>query len=190
MNRRSVIAVLLVPVALASAFWAWKLRPQPAVEQAVGPQRGDYTVEAYSLVMMNKDGGLSFRSRGPYAARDPNSQQLFLNTPEFSFPDRGGKGEWTGHSQTGWVSSGGDEIRLKRSVAVDGPAEPGKDPIRIRTEWLSILPDPQTAHTPLLVTITRGPSILLGTGMNAWLKDSRVELLSKVSLHDVPTKKK
>ncbi len=188
MNRRT-LAVVLLPLALASAWWAWQLRPKPAPEDSIGPQRGDYTVERYHLVAMNKEGELSFRTNGPYAVRDPFNQQLFLNQPQFSFPDKKGKGDWTGHAQAGWVSSDGDEVRLKRDVALDGPTQPESDPVHIRTQWLSIRPDPQTAHTPLLVTVTRGPSILRGTGMNAWLKTSRVELLSNVSLHDVPSKK-
>ncbi|MBS0457224.1 MAG: LPS export ABC transporter periplasmic protein LptC [Proteobacteria bacterium] len=189
MNRRALATVLLMPVAVATAWWAWRLWPKPEVVGTVGPQRGDYTVERYHLVAMNKQGGVAFRSQGPYAVRDPFNQQLFLNTPRFSFPDHAGKGDWNGSAQSGWVSSDGDEVRLKRDVVLDGPVVPGKDQIHIRTQWLSVMPDPQTAHTPLPVSITRGPSILSGTGMNAWLPDSRVELLSKVSFHDVPKPK-
>ncbi|MBS0193427.1 MAG: LPS export ABC transporter periplasmic protein LptC [Proteobacteria bacterium] len=189
MNRRNLAAILLTPVALASAWWAWQSLPRPVPPQTVGPQRGDYTVERFHLVVMKKTGDVAFRGHGPYAVRDPFNQQLFLNQPQFSFPDHGGHGDWTGHAQSGWVSDGGDEVRLKREVALDGPVIPGKDQVHIRTQWLSILPDPQTAHTPLLVTVTRGASILMGTGMNAWMQDNRVELLSKVSFHDVPAKK-
>lgn len=188
MNRR-VLTIALVPVALATAWWAWKLRPQPAVVQEVGPPRSDYTTEDYHLVVMNKDGKVSFRSTGPYAARDPDSHELFLNTPKFSFPDRGGGGDWNGHSQTGWVSANGEEVRLKREVVLDGPVIPDKDQAHLRTEQLSVFPDPQTAHGKLLVTVTRGATILTGVGLNAWLKTSRFELLSKVSIHDVPAKK-
>jgi lipopolysaccharide export system protein LptC len=189
MNRRDIIAVVLVPVALAASWWAWQLRPKPTVVDNVGPERSDYTAEIYHLVVMDKDGDVSFRSNGPYAARDPNNQQLFLNQPQFSFPDHNGEGDWKGHSETGWVSAAGDEVRLKRAVVLDGPIVPGKDQVHIRSEQMTVFPDPQTAHSDVLVTITRGASILLGTGMNAWMKTSRVELLSKVSFHDVPIKK-
>lgn len=190
MNRRAVLTVFLTLVALATGWWAWKLRPMPGSEDVIGPLRGDYTADNFRMVVMNKDGAVSFRSHGPYAARDPNNEQLFINHPQFSFPDHGGKGEWTGHSESGWVSAKGDEVRLKSTVVLDGPVIPGKDQTHVRTERLTVFPEPQTAHSDVLVTITRGASILLGTGMNAWLKTSRVELLSKVSFHDVPAKKK
>jgi lipopolysaccharide export system protein LptC len=189
MNQRAVLTALLTVVAIAASWWAWKLRPQPPVDETIGPLRGDYTADVYRLVVMNKDGTVSFRSNGPYAVRDPDNEQLFLNHPQFSFPDHHGKGDWTGHSDSGWVSSKGDEVRLKTAVALDGPIIAGKDQTHVRTEQLTVLPDPQTAHSNTLVTVTRGPSILLGTGMNAYLKTSRLELLSKVSLHDVPKKK-
>jgi len=189
MNQRAALTVLLVLVALASAWWAWKLRPMPTQEDVVGPLRGDYTANVYRLVVMKKDGTVSFRSHGPYAVRDPDSQQLFLNQPQFSFPDKAAKADWTGHSESGWVSAKGDEVRLRNQVVLDGPDVPGKDQTHIRTERLTIFPEPQTAHSDLLVTITRGASILTGVGMNAWLKTSRLEMLSKVSFHDVPKKK-
>jgi lipopolysaccharide export system protein LptC len=189
MKHRAVVTFALILTAAAASWWAWRLRPQPAVQETAGPQRGDYTAEVFRLVVMNKDGEVSFRSHGPYAARDPNSEQLFLNQPKFSFPDHSGSGDWTGHSESGWVSAEGDEVRLKRAVALDGPIVPDKDQIHIRTEQMTIFPDPQTAHSDLLVTMTRGASILTGTGMNAWLKTSTIELLSKVSIHDVPKKK-
>jgi len=189
MNTRTGITIALTLVALAASWWAWQLRPLQVEEDTIGPLRGDYTADAYRLVVMKKDGTVSFRSHGPYAVRDADNQQLFLNHPEFSFPAHGGKGEWNGRSQSGWVSSKGDEVRLKHAVELDGPVVAGKDQTHVRTEQLTVFPDPQTAHSDLLVTVTRGASILQGTGMNANLKTSRLELLSKVSLHDVPAKK-
>ena len=189
MNRRTAATVLVTLVAVAASWWAWRLRPMPVEEDTVGPLRGDYTADSYRLVVMKKDGTVSFRSRGPYAVRDADSQQLYLNNPQFSFPDHAAKGEWNGRAIAGWVSAKGDEVRLKKDVQLDGPAVAGKDQTHVRTEQLTVFPDPQTAHSDVLVTVTRGPSILQGTGMNANLKTSRLELLSKVSLHDVPTKK-
>jgi lipopolysaccharide export system protein LptC len=189
MNQRFVLTLVLTVTAIAASWWAWKLRPQPVVVETAGPQRGDYTAEIYHLVVMNKDGEVSFRSNGPYAARDPNNEQLFLNEPRFSFPDKKSKQDWHGRSETGWVSAKGDEVRLKRAVVLDGPIVPDKDQIHVRTEQLTVFPDPQTAHSDVLVTTTQGASILSGVGMNANLKTSKLELLSKVSLHDVPKKK-
>jgi len=189
MNRRAIATTVLVLTAMLASYGAWRLRPQPPPSEDTGPPRSDYTLDVYHLVVMDKQGKLSFISNGPYMARDPNNETLSLNHPDFSFPDKGGKGDWTAHSEAGWVSAKGDVVKLSRAVALDGPIVAGADQIHMRTEQMTVHPQPQTAHTDLLVTITRGASILLGTGMNANLKTSQLDLLSKVSLHDVPSKK-
>lgn len=189
MNRRAWLIAVLLLTGLIASWGAWLLRPPAPANDDTGPPRSDYTTDDYRLVVLNKLGSVSFVSSGPYMARNPNDETLSLNHPHFSFPEKSGKGDWTAHSDSGWVSKKGEEVRLARAVALDGPIVAGVDQIHLRTEQLTVLPQPQTAHSDLLVTMTRGASILLGTGMNANLKTNRLELLSKVSLHDVPIKK-
>ena len=184
MSRRWPLLAMLMLTALLASWGAWLLRIQPPVEDTTGPPRSDYTLDDYHLVVLNKEGAESFSSDGPYLARDPYSETLSLNQPRFNFPSRDGKGSWTAGSDSGWVSAKGDEVRLARSVVLDGPVVPKTDQTHLRTEQLTVHPQPQTAHSDLLVTVTRGASILRGTGMNANLKTNRLELLSKVSLHN------
>ncbi|HEV2606709.1 MAG TPA: LPS export ABC transporter periplasmic protein LptC [Xanthomonadaceae bacterium] len=189
MNRRALLTAALVLTGAVASWGAWRLRPQPPPSEDVGPPRSDYTLDVYHLVVMNKQGKLSFVSNGPYMARNPNDESLNLNHPDFSFPDQASKGDWTAHSEAGWVSAKGDIVKLARAVKLDGPVVPGQNQAHLRTEQITVFPKQETAHTDLLVTATQGASILIGTGMNANLKTSYLELLSKVSLHDVPTKK-
>lgn len=189
MNRRAIITVALVLTAMLASYGAWLLRPSPPPSEDTGPPRSDYTLDNYRLVVLNKLGKVSFISTGPYLARNPYDETLALNHPDFSFPDKGGQGDWIAHSESGWVSAKGDEVRLARAVVLDGPVIAGKQQTHMHTDRLTIFPKLQTAHSDLLVTITRGASILLGTGMNADMKNNRLELLSKVSLHDVSVHK-
>ena len=189
MNRRALLIAVLVVTGAVASWGAWRLRPQPPPSEDTGPPRSDYTLDVSHLVVMDKQSKVSFRSNGPYMARDPNNETLSLNHPDFSFPDKNGKGDWTAHSEAGWVSAKGDVVKLSRAVALDGPIIPGQEQTHMRTEQMTVHPQPQTAHSDLLVTVTRGASILRGTGMNANLKTSYLELLSKVSLHDVRTRK-
>jgi lipopolysaccharide export system protein LptC len=189
MTRRwSLLAVLMLTALLAS-WAAWLLRIQPPPPEDAGPPRSDYTLDDYRLVVLNKEGTESFTSVGPYLARDPYNETLSLNQPRFSFPSHDGKGNWTSGSDIGWVSPHGEEVRLIRSVVLDGPVVPQTDQTHLRTEEMTVHPQPQTAHSDLLVTVTRGASILRGTGMNANLKTDRLELLSKVSLHNATVHK-
>lgn len=189
MSRRGTLLALLLLIALLASWGAWLLRPPPPVQDIAGPPRSDYTLGDYRLVVLDKEGVESFASNGPYLARDPNTETLGLNHPQFSFPDKNTHGSWIANSRNGWVSAKGDEVRLMNAVSLDGPVVKGVDQSHMRTEQLTVFPQLQTAHSNQLVTVTRGASILAGTGMNANLKTNRLELLSKVSLHDVPIKK-
>jgi lipopolysaccharide export system protein LptC len=184
MSRRWTLLAALILTAVLASWAAWLLRIKPPVPEDAGPPRSDYTLDDYNLVVLNKQGVESFTSVGPYLARDPYNETLSLNQPRFGFPSHDGKGDWTAGSDIGWVSPRGEEVRLIRAVRLDGPVVPGTDQAHLRTEEMTVHPQPQTAHSDDLVTVTRGASILRGTGMNADLKTNRLELLSKVSLHN------
>lgn len=185
MNARAVLTAVLVLTGLVASWGAWRLRPLPPADDSIGPPRSDYTLDVFHLVVMNKLGGLSFTSDGPYLARNLNDESLALSHPVFHFPDRKGKGEWVAHSETGWVNAKGEEVRLAHAVVVDGPDVAGKDQTHLLTEQMTVFPQDRTAHSDVLVTVNSGASILHAVGMNANMDTSRVELLSKVSLHDV-----
>lgn len=184
MTRRWPLLAALMLAAVLASWAAWLLRVRPPPPEDTGPPRSDYTLDDYHLVVLDKQGVESFTSDGPYLARDPYNESLSLNQPRFSFPSKDGNGTWTAGSVIGWISPHGDEVHLIRSVALDGPVIPKTDRTHLRTEEMTVHPQPQTAHSDLLVTVTRGASILRGTGMNADLKSNRLELLSRVSLHN------
>jgi lipopolysaccharide export system protein LptC len=189
MNQRTVLIIFLVVTGAAASWGAWQLRPKIVVEDVTGPDRSDYTLDMYHLVVMDKFGAISFKGEGPYLSRNLNDQSLALSEPIFRFPDKKSAGDYISHSKTGWVSSDSDEVRLAHSVVVDGPIVPDEDQSHMYTEQLNVFPNSKTAHSDLLVTANRGQSIMHGIGMNANMNTSRIELLSKVSLHNVPTPK-
>jgi len=186
MNRRAVLIVGLAIAALIGGWAAWLLRVPEPENEFVGPPRSDYTLDDYHLVVMNDQGTESFTSTGPYLARDPNTETLALDKPDFSFPSKDGKGNWTAHAEDGWVARKGVEVKLSRGVTMLGPATATAGPTHIATDHLDVLPKPQTGHTDAAVTVTRDSSILTGVGMNVNLKAHTLELLSTVRLHDAP----
>ena len=186
MNNRALLIAVLAITAMLGGWAAWLLRPPQPTNDFVGPPRSDYTLDDYTLVVLNDLGTESFITVGPYLARDPNTGTLSLNQPDFSFPGRNGQGDWTAHAEAGWVASKAVEVRLSRGVSMLGPATASAGPIHIATDHLSVLPKPQTGHTDAAVTITRDGSILTGVGMNADLKAHTLDLLSNVRLHDAP----
>ncbi|HTD28015.1 MAG TPA: LPS export ABC transporter periplasmic protein LptC [Xanthomonadaceae bacterium] len=189
MNNRAVLTWVLVLTGLVASWGAWQLRPQPPANDTIGPPRSDYTADAYHLVVMNKVGGVSFTSEGPYLARNLNDESLAQSHPVYHFPYKKDQGAYAVHAETGWVSAKGEEVRLAHAVVVDGPIIEDQDQTHLHTEQMTVFPQYKTARSDLLVTANRGASIMDGVGMNANLDTNRIELLSKVSLHNVPVPK-
>lgn len=188
MNRRALIGAVLVVAVVASGWLAIQLRPERSEPVFVGPPRADYTMEDYQLVVLDADGAESFTVSGPQMARDPISAEMTLQQPLFTIPTE--DGTWTATSLIGWVSATADEVRLTRSVALDGPPDPEGAPLRVRTESLSFRPDDNTAHSGEQVNIERANSIHSGTGMDADLDSRRLQLHANVRTRHVPANRR
>lgn len=184
MNRRGLIGTALLVAVLASGWLALQLRPDRSTETFVGPPRADYTMDHFELVVLDAMGQESFTVSGPQLSRDPESSEIHLERPLFTIPSE--DGIWTATSRSGWVNAAADELRLTRSVELDGPPQPGMAPVRVRTEALHMRPDERTAHSPVAVSIDRGNSILTGRGLDADLDTRRLQLHAEVRIRHEP----
>lgn len=184
MNRRGLIGTALLVAVLASGWLALHLRPDRTAQAFVGPPRADYTMDHYQLVVLDASGNESFTVSGPQLSRDPLSAEIFLERPLFTIPSE--DGTWTATSLSGWVNAAADELRLTRSVELDGPPAPAASPMRVRTEALHVRPEERTAHSPLAVSIDRGTSILTGRGLDADLDTRRLQLHAEVRIRHEP----
>ena len=61
----------LLPIALATGWWAWQLQEKEAPPPFVGPPRSDYAVDQFELIAFDDAGAESFSLRGPRLARHP-----------------------------------------------------------------------------------------------------------------------
>jgi lipopolysaccharide export system protein LptC len=87
---------------------------------------------------------------------------------------------WHVASERGWVSADDDVVMLLGKVDIWRDTPDGKREIHVETEDLRVLPNDQYAETELPVSISTPESFTRGTGMRAYLDESRVELLSRV----------
>jgi lipopolysaccharide export system protein LptC len=178
MNKRGILILVLVALALASTLVVWRLRPVP---RPIPPSeaRSDYTLENFELVTLDDEGKESFSVRAPHLERDPQGKSLTITKPAFSFPDRT-RGRWVATAGTAWVGPKGEQVKLTGDVDMMGPPGPLGVRTRMQTAQLEILPKRNVASSPAVVTVSRGDSILKGTGLRADLKAHRVQLLANV----------
>ncbi|MCB1554871.1 MAG: LPS export ABC transporter periplasmic protein LptC [Xanthomonadales bacterium] len=169
----------LLPIALATGWWAWQLQEKEAPPPFVGPPRSDYAVDQFELIAFDDAGAESFSLRGPRLARHPELGSFDVEAPRIRVPDTDGKA-WDGRADRAWISRDGELVKLRSRVDFRGPATAGFEPLRLRGDELDLMPKVRTATSEVAVTLTGPGSILRGRGLRADLNARRMELLNEV----------
>ena len=179
---RAVLTLLLVVAALATGWSIWH-QSDVGPTGPFSPQRSDYVLHDFELVALDDEGLESFTLRAPRMARDPDQHSMEMASPVFLLPNAD-RHYWKVVAAHGWVSPGGDELRLRGDVQVTGPPEERE--VAMKTEQLNVFPQRDVATAPGIVTITQPGSILQGRGLETNLASKRYELKSQVHSRYVP----
>ena len=187
MNRRALVTVLLLAGAIVSGWSVWTQRSREAAPTGVA-ERADYVLIDFELTSLNPQGRESFTLRAPRLARDPDKKTMDVATPLFLIPPGEGADNdaWEVRAKNGWVSSEGDELRLRGDVhalssGLTGPAT------TMATQELNVYPDARRAASPGKVVITQPGSILTGRGLKLDLASKQYSFKSEVHHRYVPT---
>ena len=92
---------------------------------------------------------------------------------------RGETRPWHVRSERGEVSPGGEEVELIDQVLVKH-VDARERPLEITTSRMTVLPDKRYAQTRQAVRIVGANGATTATGMNAYLDEGRISLLSNV----------
>jgi len=187
MNWRTIVTLLLLAGAIVSGWSVWTQRSKETAPTGAAA-RADYVLIDFELTSLNPEGRESFTLRAPRLARDPNKKTIDVATPLFLIPPGEGTGNdaWEVRSKNAWVSSEGDELRLRGDVkgvssGLTGPAT------TMDTQELNIYPDTRRAASPGKVVITQPGSILTGRGLQLDLASKQYSFKSEVRHRYVPT---
>ena len=172
-------AAVLVVLAVASSLWLAELGdPQGEVKRFTG-RAPDLTMREFEVTSMGEDGNPLRRLSAAYMAHFSDTDTKELTQPHLVIYREGGE-PWNIASERGWVSADNDVLMLLGQVNIWRESPDGKREITIETEDLRVLPREDYAETELPVRISTPESFTRGTGMRAYLRESRVQLLSKV----------
>ncbi len=174
-----VPAAVLVVFAVASTLWLVGLGDQDGESKRFQGHAPDLTMEEFEVTTMGEDGSPLRRLSAAYMAYFTDTGTKELRRPHLVVYQEQAE-PWHVASERGWVSAGNDVLMLLGKVDIwrDGPD--GKREIHIETQDLRVLPREEYAETELPVSISTPESLTRGTGMRAYLGESRVQLLSKV----------
>ena len=174
-----VPTLALAILAVISTVWLSQLGGGYERQKRFEGHAPDLTMEEFEVTTMGEDGRPSRRLSAAYMAHFADTQTKELKLPHLVVYREEAE-PWHVASERGWVSADNDVLMLLGKVDIWRNRPDGKREIHIETEDLRVLPDDEYAETELPVSISTPESHTRGTGMRAYLRESRVQLLSNV----------
>jgi LPS export ABC transporter protein LptC len=182
--RRATLGLSLLVLGLGLVVWNMRTVSE---QQKSSVAKSDYRLVDFRMLAFNEQGEINFSLSAPLLERDTEGKSLNITRPEFTFPDSN-EHVWKANAKRAWVSDHAHEVKLLESVAITGPKSKRGQIIEFQSEALSIFPSENRIHSNQWVTIRHGKSILKGQGLEANMKQRRVQLLSKVQVHYAPSR--
>ena len=157
----------LVVLALAS-FWLYEVMRRATDTEAPGPERKepDFYVEKFSYVKLSKTGAAQYHFAGERLTHNPQDDSYDIVKPVVSNISNA-ESPMTIRAERARVNSDNSQVHLYENVRMDRPASPTSEPVRVRTEYMLVLPDDDVMKTDKPVEITTDRAKLTGTGMIA-----------------------
>jgi lipopolysaccharide export system protein LptC len=180
-DRASSLFPLLLILALAAGS-LWLERAVQAPERdASGKSRHDpdFIAEDFGIVKMSASGKPEYTLFAERMLHYPDDESTSVVAPRL-VQRHGEATPIVIRADRGRVSKNGDEASFYGNVVVVREAGRGQNELRVRTEYLQVLPDRDLARTDSQVVITEGRSRLVGTGMELNNKTRQFALRSQV----------
>jgi lipopolysaccharide export system protein LptC len=177
-NLISLVLALAIVTLFAVYLEQQHLGTDPAPVNRAASQHPDLILTNSASTRFGEDGQIRYRTRSVLVRRFPSTDIVRLEKPRITSYE-GDRNAWYLTAEHGETLPGREVVRLMEDVILSNP----ESELEIKTSELSITPDKKYAQTDKPVTITGRGSITTGIGMEAFMMDERVKLLSDVRTH-------
>jgi lipopolysaccharide export system protein LptC len=173
--------IVLLCVLLALAVGYWNIRPTTFSPPTLleDPLQPDFFMLNGRITQLGADGTPTYRLVTQRATHLVTDDSTRLEFPDLTYFRVGEPEPWTVTSVYGRVTEGGDQVLLHENVVLQQRI-PGVAPRRLTTSALTIYPSKDYAETDQDVRIDAARHVTTATGMQAYLNDGRLILLSNV----------
>lgn len=171
----SVMALL----AVGSAWLLNEISPGSSVIKKQAPHQPDYYMENFKSMIMDKDGLPKNLLSAEYLAHYPDDETTELIRPWLEVKRKDGDPVHI-IADKGWVTEDNKVILLSGKVTLWQNDAEGKRKLEIVTNDVRILADQEYAETDKPSTLTGNDTVVKATGVRAYLKEGRLELLHNV----------
>ncbi|UVE18563.1 LPS export ABC transporter periplasmic protein LptC [Pseudomonas sp. LS44] len=178
---RKVLLTLFfcLAAALLAALGYWNIAPE---NEKTASTDTDTAIDFYALnartVQFQADGKLHYQLLGEKIEHIRATDVTMVSRPDLELY-RGTPLPWHVRSERAEVSPNGEEVELIDSVRIERTDAKGR-PTVITSSRMTVFPDKEYAQTQQAVRIEAANGVTTANGMKAYLKDSRVHLLSNV----------
>lgn len=181
MSRRTLLLILAAIAALALSQWLSR-QAEWEQDQADRARRHipDYFLTDFTATTMGPEGRPEHRLSAERLVHYADDDTSDLTQPRVVV-FRTGENHWYARAERGKVGPGGEVVYLSDNVELYQPGSAGEAPLTVTTERLEIHPRKSYAETDAAVTLTGPGSRVEGTGLRAYFKQERLELLTEVS---------
>ena len=182
MIQRLFILALLIGAATGSAWLLKWLSEDPGRSARAGHHVPDYYMEDFTTLIMKQDGKPKNKLAAEYLAHYPDDDSTELIKPSMEI-FREGKLPLYITAEKGRLEGDDDTILLYGIVKMWEYDETGSPTLEVSTTDVRISLDDDYAETDHYATIVSNNATITGTGMRAFLTESRLEVIK----HDKTT---
>ena len=182
MSAKLRLVLFFLPFALlVAALGYWNINNPSEIEPSAlltEDNSIDFFAQDTHTMQFTEAGALNYELTSPRIEHTQHDDITVLLKPDLLL-FRGTELPWHISSERSEVSPEGAEVELIKNVRIERTDEHGR-PTILTTEQLTYVPDTEYAHTKLAVQIEAANGITTGVGMQTYLNESKMHLLSNV----------
>lgn len=188
MSANMRLALFFLPFAvLVAGLGYWNINNSSEIGPSsltVDDNSIDFFAQNTQTIQFTDSGAIQYELSSPRIEHTQHDDITLLLQPDLLL-FRGTDLPWHITSERSEVSPEGKEVELIKNVRIERTDEQGR-PTILTTEQLTYVPETEYAHTQLAVKIEAANGITTGVGMQTYLNESKMHLLSNVrGRHDV-----
>lgn len=176
MNLRIGLLILVLALAATGTWWLLRHATPPVLQKpAPATHVPDYYFTDATVTTLDQQGKPETVMTAPRILHHPDDDSVEVFAPRIEYFMAGGP-PWHVQADHAVMLSGGKLVTLDGHVEMQRAANSGGPPLIIRTDKMAVNLDTNIATSADPVEITQGNSRMTGVGMQAFLKDNRVQL--------------
>ena len=180
MSKKIWLYFILTVLVLLSWLAADRMAPKPNKIQTTAGHRPDSFSKQFTKITMTEEGKPKNKLIADAMVHYKDDDTTELEKPVFTYFNEESP-PWVVHSDSGLIGAEGETIFLSEKVLITRDAAPGKEPVTINTENLTIKPSIDFAETDKFAELISNRDRVSGIGLSLYFgENKRIRLHSHV----------